>query len=354
MNGKVEVTWRTLRTVVHALMVHARVLEVYVHSALMYTTYHIFPVLPIKYLINEDGDPKRPHKLATGTKPSVSHLRVLFCPCVLRKATAHVETKMLNMRHQAQKGFRGIFIGIPEHQKGHLMYVPSTKKEILSYDVVFDQSFSSALSYTSRPYAESMAMRPTVTYTPYATYSKEQTGNVITFTQFEERNLLTETLYDAESSDESDSKSIMISEKDKEILDEIERFDDDLISTETLHDIRDGNQTHPKINKREARMTIRDRIKQKKLQWKGALRATHKMGKGLYILFSTIVSEISQELTNFGETGSEVSHFIPEPRNFAEVTKLAENIIKPWLKATLKEIKNLINNQTFMSLQQVL
>ena len=32
-------------------------------------------------------------------------------------ATAHVETKTLNMRHQAQKGFRGIFVGIPQHQK---------------------------------------------------------------------------------------------------------------------------------------------------------------------------------------------------------------------------------------------
>ena len=53
-------------------------------------------------------------------------------------------------------------------------------------------------------------------------------------------------------------------------------------------------------------------------------------------------------MTNFRESGSEVSHFIPEPRNFAEVKKLSENIIKPWLKATLKEIKNLINNQTFM------
>ena len=71
------------------------------------------------------------------------------------------------------------------------------------------------------------------------------------------------------------------------------------------------------------------------------------MGKGLHRFFSTIVSDILQELTNFGETGSEVSHFIPEPRNFAEVTRLAENIRKPWLKATLKEIKNLINNQTF-------
>ena len=72
------------------------------------------------------------------------------------------------------------------------------------------------------------------------------------------------------------------------------------------------------------------------------------MGKGLHKIFSTIVSDISQELTNLVESGSEVSHFIPEPRNFAEVKKLSENIKKPWLKETLKDIKNLINNQTFL------
>ena len=148
MNRKVEVTWRTFCTVAHTLMVHARVPEVYVHFTLMYKTDHIFPVLPIKYLINEDGDPTTPHKLATGTKPSVSHLRVLFRPCVVQKATAHVETKTLNMRHQAQKGFHGIFVGIPEHQKVFLVYVPSTRKVISSYDAVFDEIFSSALSYT--------------------------------------------------------------------------------------------------------------------------------------------------------------------------------------------------------------
>ena len=78
MNGKVEVTWRILRTVAHSLMVHAMVPEVYVHFALIHTTDHIFPVLPIKDLINEDVEPTTTHKLATGTKPSVSHLRVLF------------------------------------------------------------------------------------------------------------------------------------------------------------------------------------------------------------------------------------------------------------------------------------
>ena len=79
----------------------------------MYTTDHIFPVLPIKYIINEDGNPTTPHKLATGTKTSVSNLCVLFCPFFVQKATAHVETKTLNMRHQAQKWFCVIFVGIP-------------------------------------------------------------------------------------------------------------------------------------------------------------------------------------------------------------------------------------------------
>ena len=93
INGQVEVTWRRLHTVAHSIMVHAIVPEVYVHFALMYKTYHILPFLPIKDLINNDGDPTKPQKLATCTKPSVSHLRVLFCPCAVCKTKAHVETK---------------------------------------------------------------------------------------------------------------------------------------------------------------------------------------------------------------------------------------------------------------------
>ena len=93
-------------------------------------------------------------------------------------------------------------------------------------------------------------MRPEVTYTPYDMSSKGQTGDVITFAHFEEGNLLSETRNDTESGDESDSKSIMMSEQYMENFDKTEEFDDDLISTETLHVIRDGNQTHPNIDKR--------------------------------------------------------------------------------------------------------
>ena len=72
------------------------------------------------------------------------------------------------------------------------------------------------------------------------------------------------------------------------------------------------------------------------------------MGKGLHKVFKTVVKYIFQYLQPLGEFGSEVSYFIPEPRKFAEVTKFSDDIKKPWIKATKKEIKNLINNKTFI------
>ena len=61
----------------------------------------------------------------------------------------------------------------------------------------------------SQTYSEAMAMRPTVTYTLYATSSKGKTGDIITFTQFEEEDILYETRNGAESGDKSYADSII-------------------------------------------------------------------------------------------------------------------------------------------------
>ena len=45
------------------------------------------------------------------------------------------------MRQQLQKNNCGIFVGIPQHQNGYLIYVPSTQKIIYSHDVVFGETF---------------------------------------------------------------------------------------------------------------------------------------------------------------------------------------------------------------------
>ena len=68
--------------------------------------------------------------------------------------------------------------------------------------------------------------------------------------------------------------------------------DDEAMSTDMLEDIRDGSQSHPNVNMREARYKICYHIKQIQLEWKGALKSTQNMGKGLHKVFMTVVKEI--------------------------------------------------------------
>ena len=44
-------------------------------------------------------------------------------------------------------------------------------------------------------------------------------------------------------------------------------------------------------------------MKQRQSEWKGALKATKNMGKGLHKVFKTAVKEISQYLPPLGESG---------------------------------------------------
>ena len=74
------------------------------------------------------------------------------------KSTSHVGTKELNMFHLSQKGFCGILVRITHNKKGYLIYVPHKRKILSSYDVVFDDILSTALSYKSQLYAEAMDM----------------------------------------------------------------------------------------------------------------------------------------------------------------------------------------------------
>ena len=71
-----------------------------------------------------------------------------------------------------------------------------------------------------------------------------------------------------------------------------------------------------------------------------------RLGIGLHCLFRTISVEISKDTLEIGEQGLEVAPFLPEPKNSAEVTRLQNDVKKPWLRANLKEVKNPIDNQT--------
>ena len=89
------------------------------------------------------------------------------------------------------------------------------------------------------------------------------------------------------------------------------------MSIDMLEFIRDRSQSHKSINSIKARYRIRDSFKQGQAEWEGALLSTQNMGKDLQKLFKAVVNDISPALPILGESVSEVSYFIPEPRNFA-------------------------------------
>ena len=111
----------------------------------------------------------------------------------------------------------------------------------------------------------------------------------------------------------------LLSKEEIDAMDSVNESDNDLIYTEMLENIRNVSQSHPNFNQREARYKIRDRINQRQSDCKRVLKATQNIGKGLHKVFKTVVKCISQEFPPLGESGSEVSQFVPESRNFAEV-----------------------------------
>ena len=115
----------------------------------------------------------------------------------------------------------------------------------------------------------------------YATSSHEQNGNIITFAQFEEGDLL---------------ENKHIAEEDKSILDSIDGLSTDndseegSISTDALGDIWDGSQIHPKINTRYDKFKIRDLIRQTQAEWKVVELSENSMVKGLHKIFKADVN----------------------------------------------------------------
>ena len=99
--------------------------------------------------------------------------------------------------------------------------------------------------------------------------------------------------------------------------------DDEIMSTEILEDICDVSQSHPIVNRREARYKIRACIKQSQSECNEALLSTRDTGKGLQKVFKAVVNEILQVLPILGKYGSEVSYFISEPKHVLEVSRLS-------------------------------
>jgi hypothetical protein len=86
------------------------------------------------YLVNRSPSSvlyeKNPHKVWTGKKPSLTHLRVFHYD-------AHVHVPKENKSKQDKKDEKCIFIGYKDGIKGYKILNPKTKKVVYRQDVVF-------------------------------------------------------------------------------------------------------------------------------------------------------------------------------------------------------------------------
>ena len=57
-----------------------------------------------------------------------------------------------------------------------------------------------------------------------------------------------------------------------DVMNSLNESDDEPMTTEMLEDIFDGSESHPSVNRIEARYKICERIKQRQLEWRVSLK----------------------------------------------------------------------------------
>ena len=81
----------------------------------------------------------------------------------------------------------------------------------------------------------------------------------------------------------------LLSKEEMDAMDSGDESDHDIISTKMLEEICDRSQSHPNVNMIEEHYKIRYCIRQRQSEWKGELKSTRNMGKGLHKVFKTVV-----------------------------------------------------------------
>ncbi len=174
-----ERTWQSLRKLVQCMLVHARFPDMYLYHALLHAC-NVFNMLPLKDLVTVDGTVTTPFELFVGSKTMVSQLTVFGCPCIAKKWTISMDGKPEDNSKGTQRDIRGIHLGFSSTQKGLILYVPSTIRQIvISGDVICDETFASTVTETWRPFHDALALMPTASFITDSYTVLEHTGDLL-------------------------------------------------------------------------------------------------------------------------------------------------------------------------------
>ena len=306
-------------------------------------------VLPAKGLVDVDGNPTTTYAILHQKKPRIGRFKVFGCPCVFKKYTPHSDGAKTTDFKQLQRGCRGIFVGFPVDQAGWLIYVAdkiSGSHLVVSMDVSFDQYFVSGINATKTEFDGSQVIRhvgktggnkgviseATGDATNLGPYSVSHWGSTETFdsehqpTSFIDPNCVHDTDgdHDESSVDFSDSES------------------DSSVSVPPAKEIDgpiDLNLGTTKLDGlRRSVRHLRNKIKE----------SVRYLSEEHLELAEMENHRSFEMLCQVGELEDvDIAPYLPEPKNFRQVLQCPPNIRDDWFKAIKKEIKFIIENDTF-------
>jgi hypothetical protein len=333
------------------MLVHARLPGMYLYHALLHAC-NVFNILPLKDLLTLDGTVSTPFELFVGSKPMVSHFRVFGCPCIAKKWTISVDGKPEDNSKGTQHGIRGIHLGFSFTQKGLLLYIPSTRQiiisgDVVSGDVICDETFASTVAETWRPFHDALALRPTASFIPDSYTVVEHTEDLLS--RFKEGNATANNNQTATTSpfEEDIIHSDLISDPVEESSEEEIAEDPEEITEET-----EGSANVPQIVDdgldSNAGRSNRTRNPPKLLTFKDFQAARQEMADNAIEmeLFTACQAEAKEPPINLSAV--DTSPFMPPPMGIRSVLKMLDPKVRTaWLRVYQKEIKTLIDAKTF-------
>ena len=358
-NGICERHWASTSNMARKMLIRAHLNKKFLYHAIKYAAV-IHNVLPVKGVTKKNGDIATPHELFHGHKPKIKNLRVFGCPAVRKRYSAseqNVNSQQLN-RWNLQKGIRCIFIGLPENRAGWLFYSSNTRvSTAVSYDAVFDESFSTPIALSIPPFTGGIPYRNINTGTSHAPElydgQREMTGDITTITPstFETtKPKQSITLDDQSDTDDNADSGDKVKEGGNST---------DMIPHQNLRHITRSNPAIFKhrpgslVTNLESANTVtltpesvthpppRLRRFMNSIQNISAASATV-APQGLYEI--TNDDTLQQEDTDQAINASEC---FPEPMSIKQILKMQEPLKTKWLKSTATEIKVIMDNNTF-------
>ena len=368
-NGFAEASYRILGKMARSMLVSAHLPLSFYHLAIDYACI-ILRVLPHKGLKDADGNPTTTYQVLHNKKPRLRRFKVFGCPVIFKRYKPQHDGDTTTRFKQLQRGSHGIFVGFPRNQAGWLIYVPEKiggHHLIVSMDVVFDQSFLSSPIGTSIPFAGAQPHKSIGPLRGVQGTITETTGDITNITDTSVSHWGTTTTFDiphsvqqpntnhfaplANNDNDSDNSSSSSSSSSSSP----EHIDNDSVEPPTGLHIIDGLRRSSRVRHQTNRLS--PHLDSRQTYGDGSISSALESSDLACEFVATTMAE-NESIFSTLESAADVNDvpitpYLPEPKTLKDIKSLPPNIRDDWLKATKKEIKFLIENDTFQPDEQI-